>query len=55
MKKPHVLQTAALLAVAMLILLCGFLAGCAPTPFVTGRIVAPPAGCSDARERGHDC
>lgn len=55
MKKPHVLQTAFVLAVAMLILLCGFLAGCAPTPFRVGDVTIPPHGCSEARERSHDC
>ena len=55
MKKPHVLQSAALLAVAMLIMLAGFIAGCAPTPFREGVVVKPPAGCKQARVRGHEC
>lgn len=55
MKKPHVLQTAAVLAVAMLILLCGLLAGCAPTPFRLGDVTQPPHGCAEAKGRGHAC
>lgn len=26
-----------------------------PTPFTLGEVVAAPAGCATARERGHDC
>lgn len=53
-RRPHVLQTAAVLVVLML-LLAVVLAACVPTPFIAGREVAPPAGCADARERGHGC
>lgn len=55
MKKPHVLQTATMLAVAVLIMLAGFLVGCAPTPFHEGAAVKAPAGCQQAKERGHEC
>lgn len=52
-REPNVLRTAVIVAALMLLL--GYLAGCAPTPFVTGAVVPPPHGCSEARERGHDC
>lgn len=53
-RRPHVLQTAAVLVVLMLALAVG-LAACVPTPFIAGREIAPPAGCVEARERGHEC
>ncbi len=31
------------------------LSGCAPTPFTIGPEVLPPAGCTEARGRGHEC
>ena len=48
------LRAAVVLAVLMLALF-GLLAGCAPTPFKVGPVVATPPGCADARERGHEC
>jgi len=54
-RRPHVLQTVAVLAVVMALLLW-LLTGCAtPSAFVAGAVVSPPAGCTDARERGHEC
>ena len=31
------------------------LSGCAPTQFVLGDVTKPPYGCTEARERGHEC
>lgn len=58
-RRPHVLQSAAVLVVLMLLLAAG-LAACAgvpaaPTPFEAGRAVSTPAGCAEARSRGHEC
>lgn len=53
MKRLRFDGTMAIVAVALV--LGGFLAGCAPTPFVAGREVGTPAGCIEARERGHEC
>lgn len=53
-RESNPLRAAVVLAVLMLALF-GLLAGCAPTPFVVGDVVAPPAGCVEARERGHAC
>ena len=46
----------------VLAFICGLalivlLAGCAsaPTPFVTGKEVAPPYGCIELRARGGEC
>jgi len=40
------------LAIAVVLAL---IAGCVPTPFVGGREISTPAGCTEARERGHEC
>lgn len=53
-RESNVLRSACILVVLMLALAVG-LAACVPTPFVAGREIAPPAGCADARERGHEC
>lgn len=48
----------AIAAWAAALSLTPFLTGCAvapPTPFSVGEIVAAPAGCQKAKERGHDC
>jgi len=52
--KLNVLQSVALIVIVE-IGLAILLAGCAPTPFVTGREISTPAGCAEARERGHEC
>lgn len=58
-RRPHMLQSAAVLVVLMLLLAAG-LAACAgasdaPTPFEAGRVIGTPAGCVEARSRGHEC
>lgn len=54
-RESNPLRAAFILSVLMLAVLAVVLAGCAPTPFVVGDVVAPPAGCVEARERGHAC
>lgn len=62
-RRPNVLQSAAVLVLLMLCLagLVAVLAGCAsaqadaPTRFEAGRPIGTPAGCVEARRRGHDC
>lgn len=54
-REPNALRSACILAALMLVLL-GFLSGCAgPTPFIAGPVVETPHGCTEARERGHEC
>lgn len=57
MKQSNVLRAASLLALMMFVLLW-LLAGCSsvpPTPFAAGQSIGTPAGCLEARERGHEC
>lgn len=49
------LRAAAVLMLLMAILSVLLLSACAPTPFLVGREVSTPAGCVDAKERGHEC
>lgn len=53
-RESNVLRSACILA-ALMPVLFGLLAGCTPTPFVAGREISTPAGCAEARERGHEC
>ena len=41
--------------VALATLLALELSGCAPKQFVLGDEITTPAGCVEARARGHDC
>jgi len=48
----------------LILFLCGvlvavavtmFIAACTPSKFILGAETPPPAGCVEARTRGHDC
>lgn len=54
----NVLRSASVLSLVMLVvyaLIFQLVAGCSPTPFRVGDVTQPPHGCTEAKERGHEC